>query len=99
MRAKRPQTRQLSFREDEALVARIEAAAVVEDLSVADFVRKVFRFGFRSYELSGSLYALRTRLEIYEKAQTQVELEREVESNLDVEVKKKRRYAGRQVTA
>jgi hypothetical protein len=49
---------QLSFREEKEIVKKIKDAADLEDLSIADFVRKVFRQGFRRYELVGSLYAL-----------------------------------------
>jgi hypothetical protein len=49
---------QISFREEKEIVERILAAAEKEDLTPADFVRKVFRQGFRRYEVLGSLFAL-----------------------------------------
>jgi hypothetical protein len=53
-------SKQISFRAGPELAGRVERAADYEDLSVADFVRKVFRIGFERYEELGSLHALRT---------------------------------------
>jgi hypothetical protein len=52
-------TRQISFRADPELAGKVEAAAAFEELALADFVRKIFRFAFKEYETAGSLHALR----------------------------------------
>lgn len=52
-------SKQVSFRLRADLMAKLELAAKYEDLSVADFVRKIFRIGFERYEQLGSLQALR----------------------------------------
>jgi len=90
----RGKSRQISFREKEALAARIESAAKAEDLALADFVRKIFRSGFRLFETVGSLLALRLRVEAAEEAKRQVDLERDAsEKHRDTSegVKKKRK--------
>lgn len=61
---------QISFRIEDGLNERVEAAAVNEDLAVADFVRKVFKLGFALYEQAGSLHVLRADMV---KMQTAVE--------------------------
>lgn len=71
----RGKSRQISFREKEELAAKVQAAAKVEDLSDADFVRKLFRIAFKEYETAGSLYALRVRVEAAEEAKRQVKIE------------------------
>jgi HicB family len=53
-------SKQMSFRAEPELASRIARAAAYEELSVADFVRKVFRIGFERYEELGSLHALRS---------------------------------------
>jgi hypothetical protein len=50
---------QVSFREEEEFAERVRHAAELEELSFADFVRKVFRHGFMEYQRAGSLFALR----------------------------------------
>jgi hypothetical protein len=51
---------QVSFREDQEFADRVRQWAELEELSFADFVRKVFHVGLREYEKAGSLYALKT---------------------------------------
>jgi hypothetical protein len=88
----RGKSRQISFREKEALAARIESAAKAEDLALADFVRKIFRYGFRQYETAGSLFAFRAGVEAAEEAKRLVELERVAsEKYRDTGTKKKRK--------
>lgn len=58
---KRLKTRQLSFRAELELFEKVEAAAQFEDLSTADFVRKIFRRAYREYEAAGSLHVLRSQ--------------------------------------
>jgi hypothetical protein len=74
----RGKSRQISFREKEELAARIYEAAQHEDLELADFVRKVFRYAFKEYQVAGSLYALRARVEAAEEAKRQVALEKKL---------------------
>jgi hypothetical protein len=88
----RGKSRQISFREKEALSELIEQAAKKEDLALADFVRKVFRYGFREYETAGSLYALRVRIEAAEEAKRLVKLERRMKKpDASVGTRKKRK--------
>jgi hypothetical protein len=90
----RGKSRQISFREKEVLAGRIEAAARAEDLALADFVRKVFRYGFRQYETAGSLFAFRSKVEAAEEGKRLVELERAASKkhrDTSVGVKKKRK--------
>lgn len=54
-------SRQVSFRIDPELAKRIEDAAAFEELSVADFARKLFRRAFAEYQTAGSLHALRAK--------------------------------------
>jgi hypothetical protein len=54
-------TRQLSFRDEDATVEYILAAAEFEEIPVADFIRKLCRYGLRQYRKAGSLYALRAK--------------------------------------
>lgn len=56
--AKRP-SRQVSFRIDPDVAKKIDEAAAFEELSVADFARKIFKRAFADYETAGSLHALR----------------------------------------
>ena len=67
---------QLSFREEKALVDKVDDAANREELARADFVRKVFRHGFRRYESAGSLHALNLSRE--EAIQGQAEIAKQV---------------------
>ncbi|SRR5260370_19042019 len=53
-------TKQISFKVEEALARRIELAAELEGVPLADFVRKVFLWGVDQYESVGSLRSLRT---------------------------------------
>lgn len=53
-------TKQISFKVEEALARRIELAAELEDIPLADFVRKIFLWGIDQYEAVGSLRGLRT---------------------------------------
>jgi hypothetical protein len=80
---------QVSFREKVEAVLRIDAAAKVEDLDRADFVRKVFRYGFREYETAGSLYAMRARVDAAEEAKRQVAIERAEQKKLNTEKRRK----------
>lgn len=59
MTQKPDHSRQLSFREEEHTAAQVVEAAEQEELPVADFIRKLFRFAFRRYQEAGSLHALR----------------------------------------
>lgn len=52
-------SQQVSFREKLPEYERIAAFARAEDLTLADFVRKVFRIEFKKYQEAGSLQALR----------------------------------------
>jgi hypothetical protein len=74
----RGKSRQISFREKEDLAAKVLEAAKVEDLDLADFVRKIFRFAFKEYQTAGSLYALRVRVEAAEGAKNQIAIEDEL---------------------
>ena len=88
----RGKSRQISFREKEDLAAKVQAAAKIEDLDLADFVRKIFRFAFKEYQTAGSLYALRARVEAAEGAKRQVALEDELrEKRQPTGVKKNRK--------
>jgi hypothetical protein len=71
-------TRQVSFREEEELVAKVLEAANREELPVADFVRKLFRLAFRRYQDAGSLYSLRKLESPTDAAARQAEIERRV---------------------
>lgn len=51
--------KQVSFRVDAAMYGKIEDAAAEEELSVADFCRKLFRWSFEQYEGEGNLHTLR----------------------------------------
>jgi hypothetical protein len=70
--------KQISFRADSDMGAQVDAAAEREELSVADFVRKIFRFGFREYQGAGSLHALKLRTDAMEAGKKQAETERRV---------------------
>jgi len=52
---------QISFKVDEKTRSGVQKATNDEDLKVADFVRKIFRWGFEQYERAGSLHALRRK--------------------------------------
>lgn len=84
------QSRQISFRIEEEIAARVEAAATVEDLALADFVRKVFRVAFSQYETAGSLHAMRQGAEAGELAKRQVALEKKVAASLQSSAEEKR---------
>jgi len=51
---KAKKSRQVSFKVEDALGDRIEAAAEQEELPVADFVRKVFLWGLDQYDEVGA---------------------------------------------
>jgi hypothetical protein len=68
---------QLSFRVEDEFTNQVEAAAKAEDLAVADFVRKVFRWGFAEYQRAGSLHTLRSHV-----VERQVAIEKEVYERL-----------------
>lgn len=53
--------RQVSFRVPADMYEKIGAAADFEDLAIADFCRKILRYGFRDYETAGSLHVLRNK--------------------------------------
>jgi hypothetical protein len=53
-------TKQISFKIEESLAGRIEMAAELEGIPLADFVRKVFLWGCDQYEAVGSLRGLRS---------------------------------------
>ncbi len=78
----RGKSRQISFREKEDLYRRVEDSARDEDLAIADFVRKVFRVGFREYEAHGSLHAVRIRADAVENALRAVDLDREAQAKV-----------------
>lgn len=65
---------QVAFRDDPQTLAKASAAAEYEELSFSDFVRKLFHYGLRQYELSGSLHELRRR-------EREATLERQVQLN------------------
>ncbi len=50
---------QISFRVQNGEADEIGRAARDEDLAIADFVRKIFRWGFEQYKTTGSLFDLR----------------------------------------
>jgi len=52
-------TKQVSFKVDDNLYERIALAAEEEELSQADFVRKLFVWGFEQYHAVGSWRSLR----------------------------------------
>ncbi len=52
-------SRQVSFKVEAAVGQNIEAASRLEDLPLADFVRKVFLWGLWQFEAVGSLHTLR----------------------------------------
>ena len=64
---------QISFRVDDELNDQMAKAADVEELAVADFVRKVFKWAFAEYQKAGSLYTLRQHI-----VARQVKIERKV---------------------
>jgi hypothetical protein len=43
----------ISFRIEDDVAKAVQEAANLEDLTVADFVRKIFRYGFYRYTVSG----------------------------------------------
>jgi hypothetical protein len=53
-------TKQISFKVEDSAARRIESAAELEDIPLADFVRKIFAWGFDQYESVGSLRGLRS---------------------------------------
>jgi len=55
-------TQQVSFRAKRPEYDHIAEAAKVEELTVADFVRKLVRLVLKEYEVEGSLHALRVRV-------------------------------------
>ncbi len=57
----RKHSKQISFRAEAELAARVEAAAAFEELALADFVRKIFRVAMKEYDDAGSLHALRAK--------------------------------------
>jgi hypothetical protein len=64
---------QLSFRVEVDFSDEVEAAAAGEELAVADFVRKVFKWAFAEYKKAGTLQNLRGNA-----VERQVELEQRV---------------------
>jgi hypothetical protein len=58
-----PKEKQLSFKVEDELAKEVEAAADREDLRVADFVRKVFKYGFFKYRAAGRLWHLQAEQE------------------------------------
>ncbi len=50
---------QVAFREEPETMKLVAAAALREEIPVADFVRKLFRFAWHHYQEVGSLHALR----------------------------------------
>lgn len=85
-------SRQISFRVDDDLAEKIGVAAVGEELATADFVRKVFRYGFREYEKVGSLHDLRS--EVGDKAKRQVGMEKRVAANIEASTGEAREKRG-----
>src|ERR1700721_197432 len=53
-------TKQISLKVEESLARQIEMARELEGIPLADFVRKIFLWGFDQYEAVGSLRALRS---------------------------------------
>jgi hypothetical protein len=53
--------KQVSFRVDSGVAARIEEATTREELREADFVRKLFVWSLEHYEDAGSLFELKRR--------------------------------------
>ncbi len=53
--------RQISFRVDSELGKKIDKAAKIEELKIADLVRKIFSHAWKRYERAGSLHTLRKR--------------------------------------
>jgi len=49
----------ITFRVDTKMGSRLQIAAIVEDLKLADFTRKITQWGFEQYGRAGSLHALR----------------------------------------
>jgi len=80
MSRKKKATRQLSFRIEEELYAKVQEAATgkTEDLALADFARKLFEIAFKRYQEAGSLYALRILAAPAEAGARQAEIERAV---------------------
>lgn len=86
-------SQQISFRADDELASKIQAASKVEEIPVADFVRKIFRFAFKEYQTAGSLYALRVRVDAAAEAKRQVALEDELRGKKSESAPKKNRKA------
>ena len=55
--------KQLSFKVEDELAKEVEQAADREDLRVADFVRKVFKYGMFRYRAAGRLWHLQAEQE------------------------------------
>ena len=55
--------KQISFKVEDELAKEIERAADREDLKVADFVRKVFKYGMFKYRTAGRLWHLQAEQE------------------------------------
>jgi len=81
--ATRGKSKQISFREKSELVEQLHAAALREDLTFADFVRKLFRFGFSAYEICGSLHALRERFDVARAAIAGLDYDRKAKKMVD----------------
>ena len=54
--------KQISFRAEDDLAEQLETWAGQEEISVADFARKLVRISAQMYEEAGSLHELRKRL-------------------------------------
>lgn len=64
---KTKKTRQISFKVEDSLADRIEAAAEGDDIPVADFVRKVFLWGLDQYEAVGGYLPTLRRMALPEE--------------------------------
>ena len=76
-------SRQVSFREKVDLIEEIKAAAAKEERAFADFIRQLCRIGFSAHQITGSLQALKERLDIALKAKAQVEIEKLAAKKVD----------------
>jgi len=70
--------KQVSFKVDQPLYDRIEAAASAEDLPSADFVRKLFVWSLEQYDAAGSVRTLRLMALPEELIESTLQEEREI---------------------
>ena len=82
--------KQVSFKVDQSLYDRIESAAEDEDLSSADFVRKLFIWSLEQFEAVGSIRTLRLMSLPDDLIEQTLQEEREVLRQRRVRLKQKK---------